>query len=283
MSIRPAYLALLLAIYFPVVNARSVEFNTHLLDADNKKNVDLSAYSQQGYIAPGEYILDIVLNGRTIKEQQIVNFYLNDDKSNSFACLTPSLIGLIAFKNEVKNNLSFYPGTQCVNLTASDSSVVYSPDNQTLSVTVPQAYLLYQDDEWSPPSQWEDGVNGFIFDYNLLGNRYMPHQGDVSSNYSLYGTSGLNVGAWRLRSDYQYTTTRGSGENESSLTFPQTYLFRPVPSLQARLVMGQTYLNSDIFDTFRFSGVSLTSDERMLPPSLRGYAPQITGIAQTHA
>ena len=73
MSIRPAYLALLLAIYFPVVNARSVEFNTHLLDADNKKNVDLSAYSQQGYIAPGEYILDIVLNGRTIKEQQIVN------------------------------------------------------------------------------------------------------------------------------------------------------------------------------------------------------------------
>lgn len=283
MSIRPAYLALLLAIYFPVVNARSVEFNTHLLDADNKKNVDLSAYSQQGYIAPGEYILDIALNGRTIKEQQIVNFYLNDDKSNSFACLTPSLIGLIAFKNEVKNNLSFYPGTQCVNLTASDSSVVYSPDNQTLSVTVPQAYLLYQDDEWSPPSQWEDGVNGFIFDYNLLGNRYMPHQGDVSSNYSLYGTSGLNFGAWRLRSDYQYTTTRGSGENESSLTFPQTYLFRPVPSLQARLVMGQTYLNSDIFDTFRFSGVSLTSDERMLPPSLRGYAPQITGIAQTHA
>lgn len=109
MSIRPAYLALLLAIYFPMVNARSVEFNTHLLDADNKKNVDLSAYSQQGYIAPGEYILDIVLNGRTIKEQQIVNFYLNDDKSNSFACLTPSLIGLIAFKNEVKNNLSFYP------------------------------------------------------------------------------------------------------------------------------------------------------------------------------
>lgn len=111
----------------------------------------------------------------------------------------------------------------------------------------------------------------------------MPHQGNVSSNYSLYGTSGLNLGARRLRSDYQYNTTRGNSNNESSLTLPQTYLFRPLPSLQARLVMGQTYLNSDIFDSFRFAGASLNSDERMLPPSLRGYAPQITGIAQTHA
>ncbi len=283
MSIKPAYLALLLAIYFPVANARNVEFNTHLLDTDNRKNVDLSAYSREGYVAPGEYLLDIILNGKTIKEQQVVNFYLNSDKSNSYACLTPSLIELMALKNEVKDNLSFYPGTQCVHFTASDRSVVYSPDNQTLSVTVPQADLLYQDGEWSPPAQWDNGVNGFIFDYNLLGNRYMPHKGDTSSDYSLYGTSGLNLGAWRLRSDFQYNQAEGSGYKQSSFTLPQTYLFRPVPGLQARLVMGQTYLDSDIFDTFRFTGVSLTSDERMLPPSLRGYAPQITGIAQTHA
>lgn len=134
-----------------------------------------------------------------------------------------------------------------------------------------------------PPAQWDNGVNGFIFDYNLLAGHYMPHQGDSSSNYSLYGTSGLNLGAWRLRSDYQYNKAEGSGYSQSSFTLPQTYLFRPVPALQARLVMGQTYLNSDVFDTFRFTGVSLATDERMLPPSLRGYAPQIAGIAQTHA
>ncbi|HHA3413208.1 TPA: fimbria/pilus outer membrane usher protein [Salmonella enterica subsp. enterica serovar Muenchen] len=283
MSVKLGYLALFLVIYFPAVNARDIEFNTHLLVTDNKKNVDLSAYSREGYIAPGEYILDIVLNGQIIKEQQPVHFYLNQDKSNSYACLTKPLIDLMALKNEVKNSLSFYPGTQCLHITLPDSRVVYSPENQTLSVTVPQADLLYQDDEWSPPAQWDNGVNGFIFDYNLLVSRYMPHQGDASSNYSLYGSSGLNIGAWRLRSDYQYNTTRGSGGQQSSLTFPQTYLFRPVPSLQARFVIGQTYLNSDIFDSFRFSGVSLASDERMLPPSLRGYAPQITGIAQTHA
>lgn len=283
MSIKSTYLAFLLATYFPVANGRVVEFNTHLLDANDKKNVDLSAYSQEGYVAPGEYILDIVLNGQVIKDHQLVHFYLSNGQSNSYACLTQPLIDSMVLKSEVSNNLSFYPGTQCIYFNIPDSSVAYLPDSQTLSITVPQANLLYQDDEWSPPAQWDNGINSFIFDYNLLASRYMSDQGDESSNYSLYGTSGLNLGAWRLRSDYQYNTIRGSDENESLLTFPQTYLFRPIPSLQARLVMGQTYLNSDIFDTFRFTGVSLTSDERMLPPSLRGYAPQITGIAQTHA
>lgn len=107
MSIKPSYLALLLVIYFPVVNAQSVEFNTHLLETDNRANVDLSAYSREGYVAPGEYLLDVVVNGKEIKEQQLVNFYLNNDKSNSYACLTQPLVDLIALKDDVKNNLSF--------------------------------------------------------------------------------------------------------------------------------------------------------------------------------
>ncbi|ECG1391901.1 TPA_asm: fimbria/pilus outer membrane usher protein [Salmonella enterica subsp. houtenae serovar 45:g,z51:-] len=283
MSIKLSYLALLMAVYFPLVNARGIEFNTHLLDTENRNNVDLSAYSREGYVAPGEYIVDIILNGQVIKDQQVVKFNHDLSENSSYACLTQPIIDLLALKDSVKSSLLFYPGTQCFRLAIPDSSVVYEPENQTLSVTVPQADLQYQDEDWSPPAQWDNGVNGFIFDYNMLASRYMPDKGNASDNYSLYGTSGLNFGAWRIRSDYQYNTTRGRDYNQSSLDLPQTYIFRPVPSLRSRLVMGQTYLSSDIFDTFRFTGVSLTSDERMLPPSLRGYAPQITGIAQTHA
>jgi hypothetical protein len=47
--------------------------------------------------------------------------------------------------------------------------------------------------------------------------------------------------------------------------------------------MGQYDLSSDLYDTFHFTGASLESDEQMLPPDLRGYAPQISGIAQTNA
>jgi len=47
--------------------------------------------------------------------------------------------------------------------------------------------------------------------------------------------------------------------------------------------MGQYDLSSGLYDTFHFTGASLESDEQMLPPDLRGYAPQISGIAQTNA
>jgi outer membrane usher protein FimD/PapC len=47
--------------------------------------------------------------------------------------------------------------------------------------------------------------------------------------------------------------------------------------------LGENYLDSGLFDSFRFSGVSLVSDDNMLPPNLRGYAPEVTGIARTNA
>ncbi|EFF3680504.1 fimbria/pilus outer membrane usher protein, partial [Escherichia coli] len=35
--------------------------------------------------------------------------------------------------------------------------------------------------------------------------------------------------------------------------------------------------------SWRYTGASLESDDRMLPPKLRGYAPQVSGIADTNA
>ncbi|NHX33807.1 fimbria/pilus outer membrane usher protein, partial [Escherichia coli] len=50
-----------------------------------------------------------------------------------------------------------------------------------------------------------------------------------------------------------------------------------------KLTMGEQFLRSGLFDSFRYMGVSLISDERMLPPNLRGYAPEVTGVARTNA
>lgn len=42
-------------------------------------------------------------------------------------------------------------------------------------------------------------------------------------------------------------------------------------------------MNSSIFDSFRYLGASLVSDDNMLPPNLRGYAPEVKGVAETNA
>lgn len=283
MSIKPICIALAIVMYFPVTYAQNVEFNAHILDADDRKNIDLSAFSREGYVAPGEYLLDILLNGHMIRERQVIHFVTIGHEKSTAACLDDAFIGAIGLKPEVIKKIRHYPASTCNDLRNSDIHVKYSADNQSLSISVPQAWLEYQDENWIPPAMWDNGINGFVFDYNLLANRFMPQQGVTNSNYSLYGTTGFNIGAWRLRSDYQYNLYESDNERHSSLTLPQTYLFRPFPGIRSRLTVGQSYLNSDIFDSFRFAGVSLVSDSRMLPPSLRGYAPQISGIARTHA
>ena len=53
--------------------------------------------------------------------------------------------------------------------------------------------------------------------------------------------------------------------------------------MMAKLTMGEDYLSSDIFDSWRYTGASLLSDESQLPPKLRGYAPEVSGIARTNA
>ncbi|MBZ4217818.1 fimbria/pilus outer membrane usher protein, partial [Klebsiella aerogenes] len=61
------------------------------------------------------------------------------------------------------------------------------------------------------------------------------------------------------------------------------YAFRALPKWGARLTMGEDYLATDIFDSFRYTGFSVTPDDNMLPPNLRGYAPEVTGIAKSNA
>ncbi|WP_261464917.1 fimbria/pilus outer membrane usher protein, partial [Serratia fonticola] len=100
------------------------------------------------------------------------------------------------------------------------------------------------------------------------------------------GTAGANLGSWRLRADWQANLERQTGSGQSSrqqLDWSRYYAYRAVPSLRSKLTVGEDYLDSGMFDSFRFTGVSLISDDNMLPPNLRGYAPEVVGVAKTNA
>ncbi|WP_323098111.1 fimbria/pilus outer membrane usher protein, partial [Serratia marcescens] len=152
---------------------------------------------------------------------------------------------------------------------------------------IPQAYLEYTAENWDPPSRWDEGIPGLLFDYNLNGQaQRQQKQSTQSYNLSGNGTLGGNLGAWRLRADWQSRLDRQSGavkSTRSSWDWSRYYAYRALPKLGARLTMGEDYLNSDIFDSFRFAGASLVTDDNMLPPNLRGYAPEVTGVARTNA
>ncbi|WP_211629356.1 fimbria/pilus outer membrane usher protein, partial [Paraburkholderia nemoris] len=51
----------------------------------------------------------------------------------------------------------------------------------------------------------------------------------------------------------------------------------------SQLTIGEGYTTGELFTSTAFRGVRLATDDRMLPDSLRGYAPTVRGIATSNA
>jgi len=263
----------------------AIEFNTDMIDAEDRKNIDLSQFEKKGYIPVGTYVARVQINKNTLPKAYHLEWIKADNESGSQLCLTKERLAEFGFADAFIEPLQMWNQKGCLDLSHQPELIIrLDKANMVLTLTVPQAWMKYQAKNWTPPEYWDDGIAGLMLDYNLYASQYTPSHGDSNQSVNSYGTLGFNLGAWRLRSDYQYDqsfTERKSTGTSSSL--PRTYLFRPIPSLASKFTMGQYDLSSGLYDTFHFTGASLESDEQMLPPDLRGYAPQISGIAQTNA
>lgn len=263
----------------------ALEFNTDMIDAEDRENIDLSQFEKKGYIPVGTYLVRIQINKNTLPKAYHLEWVQADNESGSQLCLTKERLAEFGFADAFIEPQHVWAQKGCLDLSHQPELIIrLDKANMVLTLTVPQAWMKYQAKNWTPPEYWDDGIAGLMLDYNLYASQYTPSHGDSNQSVNSYGTLGFNLGAWRLRSDYQYDQSfieRKSTGTSSSL--PRTYLFRPIPSLASKFTMGQYDLSSGLYDTFHFTGASLESDEQMLPPDLRGYAPQISGIAQTNA
>lgn len=260
--------------------ATATEFNLNVLDKSMRQNVDLSLLKNKASILPGNYYVAVAVNNNQITQGNLITWKKEGDSVEP--CITIALAENLGLNDKFYRSLPVENG--CVNFTA-HPEITFTLDLalQQLNIAIPQAWVAWKANGWMPPTTWNDGVAGAVLDYNLFASSWRPHDGGHSENLNAYGTVGFNADAWRLRSDYQFSQTRSKEETETSRNISRTYLFRPLRSLAAKLTLGETDFNSDIFDGFSYSGASLISDDRMLPWELRGYAPQISGIAQTNA
>lgn len=58
---------------------------------------------------------------------------------------------------------------------------------------------------------------------------------------------------------------------------------RDIAAVRGRAVLGEYNTTGQLFNSVPFTGVQLAGDERMLPDSQRGFAPEIRGVAKTNA
>ncbi|WP_163464611.1 fimbria/pilus outer membrane usher protein, partial [Escherichia coli] len=67
--------------------------------------------------------------------------------------------------------------------------------------------------------------------------------------------------------DWQGRLNHATGSGDSvnkDFDWNRFYAYRALPSLAAKLVLGEDYLVSNIFDSFRFIGASVRSELNML-------------------
>lgn len=284
-------LCLFLVLVNPVSVARAsddIQFNTDVLDLNDRKNIDLSQFSRGGYIMPGVYSMTVHINKNDLPEKEIPFYPPDDDPNASRACISRAITEQLGFKESEKDKLTWWHHGECLDESNIPGMEVRGDlATSSLYLNIPQAFLEYTDDNWDPPARWDEGITGLLFDYNFNGRtQRQQDNGSNSYNVSGNGAAGANLGAWRLRADWQADLEHqtGSGQPTSkNMDWTRFYLYRAIPSLRSKLTLGENYLDSGMFDSFRFTGVSLVSDDNMLPPNLRGYAPEVTGVAKTNA
>ncbi|HCJ6522341.1 TPA: outer membrane usher protein [Enterobacter cloacae] len=282
------YIACALGFVGYYASAEEVQFNTDVLDVKDRDNIDLGQFSRGSYIMPGDYMMLIRINKQELPEQSVIFYQAENDANDSAACISPAMVEQFGLKPDMKEKLTWWHQGECLTLDSlPGTSARADLGSASLTVSLPQAYLEYAADNWDPPSRWDEGVPGLLLDYYLNAQTQRQQQrGQQGYNVSGNGTVGANLGAWRLRADWQtrldHQTGSGKGTRQS-WDWSRYYAYRAIPRLGAKLSVGENYLYSDIFDSFRFTGASLISDDSMLPPNLRGYAPEVTGVARTNA
>lgn len=288
-------LALMFLMAFPVYAAETqedksleyarnvVEFESDLLKLDGGAKVDLKRFSYGSSASPGIYRVNIFVNNIEVSQEQVE--FKEGPNRHVYPCLTPRLIQLINFNedklsSDVKQALAS-PST-CSNLEEiiPEARFEFDSGEQQLTIEVPQIYVNRIARGTVNPELWDSGIPAFTLGYyaNAYDSQY-KNGGDYRSAFASLN-AGLNIGAWYFRHNGSYNWQKDVG---GEYNVNNTYVQRDINTIRGRVIMGEYNTTGQLFNSVPFTGAQIASDERMLPESQRGYAPEIRGVAKTNA
>ena len=262
----------------------SVEFEDAFLMGGSGQRTDLSRFAKGNAAAPGNYSVDLFINQGYIGRVDV-----------PFAPVAGEVAAQPVFDRQLLQrigvDLGKLPAAATEKLAqgaslglgeiAADAGSDFDFGDQRLDLSIPQAAMSRHARGYVSPELWDSGVNAAMVDYdfNLYNYRNKAYGGTQRQGY-LGLRAGANIGDWRLRHNGSYSfDSQGRRQYQNIATYAQ----REIVGLSSQLTLGEAYTSGELFDSTPFKGVRLASDDRMLPDSMRGYAPVVRGVANSNA
>ncbi len=263
--------------------AAPVEFDSAFLRGGAQ--VDVSRFSRGNPVLPGDYLVDLEINGKWVGHAS-VRFVAQPNSDIAQPCIERTLLARLGLDFEklsdsARSLLQKAHAGDCLDLTAMipGAGVSFDLSQLRLDISVPQAAMLHTPRGYVGPELWDPGVTSATLGYNL--NAYRSANSELTTSVGhLDLAMGVNFGSWHLR---QRSSLDVASNQPTSYQNIATYLAHDIPAIRSDLTIGDSFTDGAVFDSFGFRGVSLATDDQMLPDSQLEYAPVVHGIARTNA
>jgi outer membrane usher protein len=242
----------------------------------------LQRFTRKSAIAPGHYKIDLYVNSHFIDTYD-VEFVAKDDNEVSL-CLRPEIFQKASIRVPSNIAAAAKKSDECLffNQIVNGGSEELNLAQLRLNLSVPHTGMNNLPRGYVNPDDLHTGNNlGFI---NYIGNYYhVSYSSNNSRNLDsawLSLNGGINLGTWQYR---QLSNVSWSRDGSTDWQNIRRYLQRPLPSIGSQFSMGELITSGRFFSGLNYNGFKLATDERMLPDSMRGFAPVIRGIASSNA
>lgn len=262
-------------------------FDNSLLRGNRYNIGNINQFNDADNIEPGSYQIDLFVNNSFLEQLDVK--FVKSEQGRTLPCFSYDELIRFGIKPEAINGFTANAMTdnqkkQCLipeeSITGAKSDIVFS--KLKLDLVIPQALMNVFPRGYVSPEQLNSGDTMFFVNY--MANQYHVSYKD-SSTKNMDSTyinlnSGFNIGLWRYRQQSFFTK---QSRQDSNFTTTNRYVQRAVTPINGELLIGESYTPGSYFSGMAFRGISIKSDERMLPDSQQGYAPTIYGIARTNA
>ena len=272
---------------------QEADFDAAFLIGDNAQQLNIDRFKYGNPVLPGEYNVDVYVNGNWFRKHRMV-FKAEDNSNtkNAYTCFTAAKMLEYGVKTDIlKQKISDLSSDNCYRIDEWVDDAFYEFDSSRLRVdiSIPQIALQHNAQGYIDPSAWDRGINAAFVSYNASAYKTKNDNSSITETNNAFMSlnAGANIAGWQLRHNgqWKWTDHDSSNDNKSKSSYDSvtTYLQRAFPEYRGVLTIGDYFTDGEVFDSIGYRGVDFSSDDRMLPNSMTGYAPRIRGNARTNA